>query len=72
MFEATHRIKPGNGYWDATHYPVGGKFQRAPENGLKVETTNQTARTKYGILAKFQTQDGRTVWCDERTFEPLD
>jgi len=24
------RIKPGCGYWNTTHYPIGGCFARAP------------------------------------------
>lgn len=30
----TYRIKAGYGFWDTTRFPIGGKFDRAPEGGF--------------------------------------
>ena len=27
-----YAIKPGYGFWDITHYPIGGCFRRAPRS----------------------------------------
>jgi len=63
--QATHTIKPGCGYWDATRYPIGGKFCRVPYegNGLPVILEHEPRRTNHGFLAGFVTLDGsRKLW----------
>ena len=31
------KLKPQCGYWDTTHYPIGGCFRRAGSNGKEIE-----------------------------------
>ena len=72
---ATHKIKPGWGYWDATNYPVGGSFHRAPRDGegILVEAAGVIPQhfPGYGNLAKFKDADNRTLWVDERAFDTI-
>lgn len=70
MFEATHYLKAGHGAWDATQFPIGGKFIRPSEDTpLSVQGIPQ--RTQYGYLTKFTTEDGRTIWAQESCFAPM-
>lgn len=73
MFDATHEIKPGYGYWDATQFPVGGCFRRAETSGIPVIAQGIPQRfAGFGILVKFIDVAGRTVWANESAFRPLD
>ena len=35
------KLRGGYGYWDVTQYPIGGKFCRAPADGLAVTVTDE-------------------------------
>ena len=74
MFNATHEIKAGYGYWDATQYPVGGCFRRAEKTaGLPVVAQGEPQRFQgFGYLVKFIDQAGRILWAGESAFRPLD
>ena len=69
--ETTHYIKPGFGAWDATNYPIGGKFWRNGEQPLPVQLEIEPQRFQgYGYMTTFRTADGRKLIADERAFHP--
>jgi hypothetical protein len=64
---ATLIIKPGAGYWDLTHYPMGGCFHRAPRNGEPVEIIKliETIWQKGERYVIGMTADGRKISVDD-------
>jgi len=56
------RIKAGYGYWDCTHYPIGGNFQRAGADGLSmIEIEHLKPPFPHGCTAIGWTEDGRKI-----------
>ena len=63
------RIKPGYGYWDTTHYPIGGSFRRAPKPlGVEVEITD-TIEPFKGCDTLVRLKDGSTAAVDSAHLE---
>ncbi len=72
-FKATHRIKPGCGYWCTDRHPIGGEFHRAGKDGIAVESVGIPVRVNMmGYLQGFVTEEGSKVWTDERGFEIIE
>lgn len=67
MSTKPNEIKPGNGYWDATNYPIGGKFCRVSrESGLAVTVVAPASLVRgYGWLVECTTQDKRRLFVPE-------
>lgn len=72
-FKASHEIKPGCGYWDTTHFPLGGCFKRCGAEPLPVEAIGAPVKTRqYGYLMQFRDCEGNTLYACERVFSPID
>ena len=68
----THFIKAGHGYWDITHYPIGGAFRRAPED-LPFTTEGTAFQCPgRGPHALGRTPSGQRIAVREDCFEPLE
>ena len=66
MIGQTHVISAGMGFWDTTHYPLGGKFARETTD-LQVTVTRDfraeglSRSHTRGCTHAGRTADGRTV-----------
>ena len=69
------RIKPGYGYWDTTHYPIGGSFRRSPD-GQSVwlgEKKRDVEPMYKGCDVEYYLPDGQsTVAVNSRFIELVD
>ena len=61
----TYLVRSGWGYWDTTHYPIGGCFCRADRSGLPAVyiTVRRKFPSCHGATLDGVTQDGRIVAC---------
>lgn len=58
------RIEPGHGYWDTTHYPIGGSFKRAGDDGKEIqEVIRRFASRCKGCDIEVRFTDGSTGAC---------
>jgi len=57
------RLKPKTGYWDLTHYPIGGSFHRATAEGLELDwaSVSELDRRCSGSTHTANTTDGRRI-----------
>ena len=60
-------LKPGHGYWNTTHYPLGGCFRRVGNEPLKIEVTGTIDRiAAKGCDTTGKLENGDTVAFDSR------
>lgn len=55
------RINKGQGYWQTTHYPIGGCFRRAPEGGVEVTEVVREFPLYKGTNVEVRLADGNTA-----------
>jgi hypothetical protein len=68
----TYRIKPGYGYWDITHYPIGGCFARTLATGVMVHDVVPMDRPYRGATHTGMTDAGnRRVAFDLENATPV-
>lgn len=54
-------IRPGCGFWDITHYPIGGKFTRNGETPLVVTDIKEFHPKQNGANRVGNTKDNRRI-----------
>ena len=55
-------ILPKHGYWDTTHYPIGGSFRRAGPDGIGIVGRKRDIDPPYkGCDIEVYLEDGTTA-----------
>ena len=64
----TVKLKPDYGYFDTTHFPIGGNFHRVPANGLTVKVDREFT-SFHGVNLEGKTSANKTVAFSNESIE---